>query len=433
MKFSFLHMADLHLGYYQYSSRERFNDFAHAARWAAQEAINHAVNFVVVAGDLFHKRSNLQPTTLRQAEYFLGLLRQAAIPCVMVEGNHDRPLYRDSGITWCQYLAQHELVTLLNYMPDASGDLVAADRDTTGSFIEVMEQVFVFGVGYKGAGLRTTLDAFAAPLHKVSQHGAYSILALHAGLQGQLPEHVPDTLGLGDLEPFASAVDYVALGHFHKPFHLNDWIFNPGSLEVTAWDQYDPHRPGGMELVQVDTQQEPLHQVTHLASPVRPRIREQFDVSQADSPPELGAQFESHLQNRWDEIHKAATGATAPVLRVLLTGTLRFAAFQLDFQDLMERAERICNPLVCQIVLVDRPDFSMGDPEAANESLQEVEYRILRDMIGRHPDYGTDPQRWLAIVQHTSDLVLAKAEPRLVYETLNSMDDLRPADHEADS
>jgi len=77
MKFSFLHMADLHLGNYQYGSKDRFNDFALAAMWAAQTAIAHEVNFVVVAGDLFHKRSNLQPTTLRQAEALLTALRQA--------------------------------------------------------------------------------------------------------------------------------------------------------------------------------------------------------------------------------------------------------------------------------------------------------------------------------------------------------------------
>jgi len=432
MKFSFLHMADLHLGNYQYGSKDRFNDFALAAMWAAQTAIAHEVNFVVVAGDLFHKRSNLQPTTLRQAEALLTALRQAEIPCILIEGNHDRPLYRDSGITWCEYLAQHELVTLLNYVSDTADELVAAGSDTPGNFTEVMKQVFVFGVGYKGAGLRTTLEALAAPLRRVGRQGAYVVLVLHAGLQGQLPEHVPATLGLDDLEPWTAAVDYVALGHFHKPFRLNDWIFNPGSLEVTAWDQYDPARLGGVALVQVDTCQEPKHQVTYLAAPIRPRIQERFDVSRADSPQALGRQFESHLQRRWDEVHKAVTGARRPVLRVLLTGTLRFEAFRLDLQDLHERAERICNPLVCQIVLVDRPDFSLGDPEAAVESLGAVEHKILRDMIAQHPDYGADPEKWLAIVQHTSELVLAKADPQLVYETLNAMDDLRPAGPEAD-
>ncbi len=433
MKFSFLHMADLHLGYYQYNSPERFNDFARAAEWAAQEAIRQAVDFVVVAGDLFHKRSNLQPTTLRQAEHFLGSLRQAAIPCVMIEGNHDRPLYRDTGITWCQYLAQHELVTLLNYGVTEAGDLVAAGRDIPGNFAEIMEQVFVFGVGYKGAGLRETLKDLVAPLHRVGRHGAYVVLALHAGLHGQLPEHVPDTLDLGDLEPFTSVVDYVALGHFHKPFYLNDWIFNPGSLEVTAWDQYHPDRPGGVVLVHVDTHRTPKHQTTHLASPIRPRIQERFDVGQANGPQELGEQFEAHLQSRWDSVHAAAAGGPPPVLRVLLTGQLRFPAFRLDLQDLMERAERVVAPLVCQIRLVERPDFAIGDPEAAAESLKEVEHRVLRAMIAQHPLYGTAPEQWLAVVQNTADLVLAKADPALVYETLNAMDTLRPADRESNA
>ncbi len=433
MKFSFLHVADLHLGYYQYNSKERFNDFAGAALWAAQEAVDRAVNFVVVAGDLFHKRSNLQPTTLGQAERFLELLREAHIPCVLIEGNHDRPLYRDTGITWCQYLAQHEWMTLLNYVPDSSGTLVAADHHTVGSFVEIMDQVFVFGVGYKGAGLRATLEALAPSLHKVSRQGAYSVLMLHAGMQGQLPNHVPDTLRRTDLDPFRPAVDYVALGHFHKPFQLDNldhWIFNPGSLEVTAWDQYNPTQPGGVKLVQVDTCQSPMHQVAHLASPVRPRIKERFDVSRVDNPKALGEQFESHLQHRRNHVHAATSGTRRPILRILLTGALRFEAFQLNLEDLKARAERIFTPLVCEITLVDRPGFSHGNLEAAPESLQEVEYRILREMIAQNPAYATDPERCLAIVQDTADLVLAKVNPQKIYETLNAMDDLGSTDRE---
>ncbi len=420
MKFSFLHMADLHLGYYQYNSDQRFNDFAKAAIWAAEEAVKRSVNFVLVAGDLFHKRSNLQPTTLAQAEYFFNLLKQAGIPCVMIEGNHDRPLYRDSGITWCQYLTQHKLVTLLNFVPSTSGKLDEARCDTPGSYVEVLEKVFVFGVGYKGSGLRTTLHEMTSPLRKVSQKGTYSVLALHAGLQGQLPEHIQDTLSPNDLEPFASSVDYVALGHFHKPFQLDDWIFNPGSLEVTGWDQYSPNRPGGVELVEVDTDRLPKHQVTHLASPVRPRIGEQFDVSNAESPLALGQQFESYMQNRWVKIHAAVAGKARPILRIVLTGQIRFDAFQLNLQELVDRAEGICRPLVCQIVLADRPSLSIGDPEAANESLSQIEHRILREMILQHPYYGKDPDTWLAAVQSTSELVLARAEPELVYTTLSS-------------
>ena len=422
MKFSFLHMADLHLGYYQYNSDQRFNDFAKAAIWAAEEAVQRSVNFVLVAGDLFHKRSNLQPTTLAQAEFFFNLLKQAEIPCVMIEGNHDRPLYRDSGITWCQYLTQHHLVTLLNFVPGSSGKLDEAHCDSPGSYVEVMEKVFVFGVGYKGSGLRTTLHDLASPLREISQKGTYSVLALHAGLHGQLPEHIQDTLGIDDLEPFASLVDYVALGHYHKPFKLDDWIFNPGSLEVTGWDQYSPNRPGGVEFVEVDTDKVPKHQVTHLASPIRPRIGEQFDVGRAESPFALGEQFETYMQNRWNDQHAVAVGNNQPILRILLTGEIRFDAFQLNLQDLVDRAERICHPLVCQIELADHPNLSVSDPEAANESLSQIEHRILREMISQHPYYGKDPDTWLAAVQSTSELVLARAGPELVYTTLSSFD-----------
>lgn len=422
MKFSFLHMADLHLGYNQYGSKERFNDFAKAAAWAAQEAVSQEVSFVVIAGDLFHKRSNLQPTTLRQAEHFLKILKNAGIPCVMIEGNHDRPLYRDKGITWCQYLAQHGLVTLLNFIPESSESLIAANQDTVGSFFEVVDKVFVFGVGYKGAGLRATLNALVSPLHEVSQDGAYSLLAVHAGLQGQLPEHVPDTLDLGCLKPFETSVDYIALGHYHKPFQLEEWIYNPGSLEVTAWDQYRPEQPGGLKMVDVDTDQVPKHRVTHLPSPIRPRIKERFDIGKATDSQELGVQFESYLQRRWQNVHKAESKGTAPILQVMLEGELKFEAFKLNLQELVDRAERICNPLVCHLTLVDRPELSIGENDGNNETLKEVEHRVLREMIMQHPSYCSEPDRWLNAVKNTSELVLGKAEPQLVYESLSAFD-----------
>jgi DNA repair exonuclease SbcCD nuclease subunit len=33
------------------------------------------------------------------------------------------------------------------------------------------------------------------------------------------------------LHPLYEKIDYLALGHFHKQFTINNWIFNPGSSE----------------------------------------------------------------------------------------------------------------------------------------------------------------------------------------------------------
>ena len=71
MRVRFLHMADCHLGYRQYNLRERFNDFGRAFHHVIDVAIREKVDFVLLAGDLFHKRA-IDALTLNQAIAALG-------------------------------------------------------------------------------------------------------------------------------------------------------------------------------------------------------------------------------------------------------------------------------------------------------------------------------------------------------------------------
>lgn len=94
MKTSFAHLADVHLGCMQYGLAERFDDFGRAWLDAVRLAIARKAAFVVIAGDLFEKRS-VEPLALMKAQEGLRLLHNAGIPAVAVEGNHDRALYRE--------------------------------------------------------------------------------------------------------------------------------------------------------------------------------------------------------------------------------------------------------------------------------------------------------------------------------------------------
>ena len=57
MRAKFLHIADCHLGYRQYNLAERYNDFGRAFHRMIDIAIAEKVDFVLLAGDLFHKRA----------------------------------------------------------------------------------------------------------------------------------------------------------------------------------------------------------------------------------------------------------------------------------------------------------------------------------------------------------------------------------------
>ena len=46
-------------------------------------------------------------------------------------------------------------------------------------------------------------------------------------------ENVPG-VKLDDIQPLRHRINYLALGHFHKQFILEDWIYNPGSTEAAC-------------------------------------------------------------------------------------------------------------------------------------------------------------------------------------------------------
>src|SRR5947199_9822411 len=112
MRASFIHVADTHLGYDQYSVRERFNDFSRAFWSIMDDAVERRVDFVVIAGDLFNKRA-IDAQTLIHAIEGLKKLKDKGIPVIAIEGNHDRSYYRD-GTSWLQFLYYKGYLILLH-------------------------------------------------------------------------------------------------------------------------------------------------------------------------------------------------------------------------------------------------------------------------------------------------------------------------------
>ena len=97
----FIHTADIHLGYQQYGSRDRFYDFCQVFLTIVERAIEQQVDFILLAGDLFEKRT-VDPESMRVAIEGLRLLREAGIPVVAVEGNHERAYHRE--YSWLDFL-----------------------------------------------------------------------------------------------------------------------------------------------------------------------------------------------------------------------------------------------------------------------------------------------------------------------------------------
>jgi DNA repair exonuclease SbcCD nuclease subunit len=86
--FSFVHAADLHLGYSQYGLEARRQDFDDAFKEVVDKTIELKPDFMIIAGDLFHqpRPSNV---TLENTIRSFKRLKDAGIPVLTVDGSHD--------------------------------------------------------------------------------------------------------------------------------------------------------------------------------------------------------------------------------------------------------------------------------------------------------------------------------------------------------
>src|SRR4030066_2125601 len=86
--FSFVHAADLHLGYSQYGLETRRQDFDNTFRELVEKTIALKPDFMIIAGDLFHQ-ARPSNVTLENAIRNFRRLRDAGIPVLTVDGSHD--------------------------------------------------------------------------------------------------------------------------------------------------------------------------------------------------------------------------------------------------------------------------------------------------------------------------------------------------------
>jgi len=107
-----IHTGDTHIGYRQYHSPERRQDYLRAFRQVIDDAIDDEVEAVIHAGDLFHDRrpglADLQGTIS-----ILRDLRAAEIPFLAVVGNHEQ---KRTG-QWLDLLQDLDLANRLGSEP----------------------------------------------------------------------------------------------------------------------------------------------------------------------------------------------------------------------------------------------------------------------------------------------------------------------------
>ncbi|MDB2264319.1 DNA double-strand break repair protein Mre11 [Halorubrum ezzemoulense] len=266
-----IHTGDTHIGYSQYHSPVRRQDFLDSFEAVVDDAVDGGVDAVVHAGDLFHdRRPDLQD--LMGTISVLRRLDDAGIPLLAVVGNHEST----RGGQWLDLFERLGLATRLGDEPVVVGDTA------------------FYGLDHVPVSRRDDLDyAFA-------DHDAdYAALVAHGLFEpfGYADWDTETVLTESDV-----AFDAMLLGDNHTPDTAevaDTWVTYPGSTERASASEregrgynlvvFDADTAGGDDRVEIRRRALDTRPFVFVSvelregegeSRVRERVRE-FDLAEA--------------------------------------------------------------------------------------------------------------------------------------------------------
>lgn len=244
----FIHAADLHLGNIQYNLIERFRDFNRSFQWLLNKTIETKVDFLLISGDFFHQ-SDVKPDTMSVVFQLIQDFHNKTdnkIPIIVIEGNHDLRRYGTIR-SWLEFMAEINLIVLLNASFPTDSEISFKEYDFNtheGGFINI-KGVNIYGLKWQGSAIK---DYFALIEQAIQTKGC-NILMLHFGIKGYINDRNDGIDYDQHITILKNKIDYIALGHYHKKYDIDNWIFNPGSIESCEFQEYNNDR--GIFLVEV--------------------------------------------------------------------------------------------------------------------------------------------------------------------------------------
>lgn len=380
MTVRFLHLADIHLGNDQYRSPVRAQDMYEAFRDAiARFGIEQGVDFILIAGDLFDKR-NVSPAAMLQAIEALKLCKEAGIPVVAIEGNHDRAGERHA-LTWLHCLADWDYLKLL--APEEDLALLPFDETRKrGGYLEI-KGCRLIGSRWFGASVATALPLLAQSIATLPPV-EHQVLLLHAAMEGQVPRMLGG-LTPQELAPIREArVDYVALGHIHQRYEVDGWIFNPGSPEACSVTESE--LPRGAFLVELSDRV----QARFLQDQIqRPFLRLNVDLTPFSTPEEAFSSIRNVIENH-------SIPPVSPVVEFTTTGTLSFPRHLLQTKTIEEVIRERFRPVVVLFKSTAVPKEAGIEPGMVHLDRSMLERRVIAQLVAQDSRY--EDAKWTEAV-----------------------------------
>ena len=413
----FLHLADIHLGCRRYNVEERTTDFFRAWRDVIeQHAVPNAVDFVLICGDFFNSRK-VDPQAMNHAIIGLQMLKDAGIPVVAIEGNHDQ--HESDAVnrfSWMRSLSQWGYLTLLE--PDTSDGFNLTpwnEEERSGSYIDIAG-ARIFGTHWFGTSTNAAIPLLTDALRRARGEDMFNILMLHTDVEGQLNRPNIPALSISRMKELRTLVDYVALGHTHKRFEIEDWAFNPGSLEACTIDEFKEER--GLYLVEVDAERRvTAHHSRDYTQ--RPFQRLNFDVSGAADAEAVHLGVLDVIQREARTHDPEQDERPAPIIEINLRGHLGFKNSLLDIPRMREEARALTGALHIMISNRSVPvEYAVAAGLDSDATRQVRERRIIEDLITRDIRFRTRAHEMAALTLEAKRLALGDESPEKILELI---------------
>lgn len=379
MPIRFIHTADVHLGKTYRNSpgeAERYADFFACLAGIVEEAVTEKVDALLIGGDLFHVGQILPKTFARTIEV-LQPLKDASIPCIAIEGNHDW-IHRRDSISWMEALSQMGYIRLLrpSRLEDAGYRFDPFDEETGAGGRITIGDVHIYGLGYIGAQAGSHVERICEAVTTEN-----NLLLFHVGIWSYSPVEIGN-MKPEDAHHLAETFGYVALGHGHKPYIVETpsgrpYAYNPGSPERVNFGEqtYDK----GYYLITAEA--------GHFSAEFRTTSPRPMQVTTVNL--EGSANSDEALERFTSQVREVLPqgDARSPLLELKLVGKVGFHPFELGRERLRLALDEFASPLHVEIKNHLSLVSGTGETGGEKKSLAEIERDVLFDLVGTGSDY----------------------------------------------
>lgn len=412
MPISFIHCSDIHLGRTQYGLSERFDDFRRSFDHIAKYAIDEKVDFFLISGDLFNKR-NINAATLMQATSVLDKLKEANIPVIAIEGNHDKA-FRSDRISWMHYLQKNGWIRLLK-PKFYSGQIKFSEwnlQTKVGSYID-LDEIRIYGLGYFGAYGGHYLKQVSKILP--DNRDRFAILMFHSGWSK--PKGVMfGRVRISELKTVRNKIDYMAMGHWHSRAEYDNWAYIPGAPE--HYDLIEPANKKGFYHVTIEDRNKIVKFVPSKRRAVFQKITK---ITKCPDPKAVySSVWEAIDFQQLQEMHQ-------PLVRLTLIGKVDFNVMSINPEVIRKRLMDECDCLFVEVInnvnLITKTSRKDGYITRG-----DIERQVLNELINESVEFREKSNAMIDLTMAVKSMSLSRMESsKIVDFILQSVDKFYPS------